>query len=50
VTATGTGLAIIKVSYRYNVNVTGAWPLFSLDPQVDKNSNANHLQLSVCSG
>ncbi|XP_015369821.1 PREDICTED: CD109 antigen-like isoform X2 [Diuraphis noxia] len=50
VTATGTGFAVIKVSYRYNVNVTGAWPLFSLDPQVDKNSNANHLQLSVCSG
>ncbi|XP_027843967.2 CD109 antigen-like isoform X1 [Aphis gossypii] len=50
VTATGTGFAVIKVSYRYNVNVTGAWPLFSLDPQVDKNSDANHLQLSVCSG
>uniref|UniRef100_A0A2H8TEP0 TEP1-F n=1 Tax=Melanaphis sacchari TaxID=742174 RepID=A0A2H8TEP0_9HEMI len=50
ITATGTGFAVIKVSYRYNVNVTGAWPLFSLDPQVDKNSNSNHLQLSVCSG
>ena len=30
--------------------MTGAWPLFTLDPQVDKNSNANHLQLSICSG
>ncbi|XP_025405669.1 CD109 antigen-like isoform X2 [Sipha flava] len=48
--ATGTGFAIVKVSYRYNVNVTGAWPLFSLDPQVSKSSNANFLQLSVCSG
>ncbi|XP_046746805.1 CD109 antigen-like isoform X2 [Diprion similis] len=49
-TATGTGFAIIQVSYSYNLNVTGAWPLFTLDPQVDKNSNANHLQLSICSG
>ncbi|KAG8240281.1 hypothetical protein J437_LFUL012758 [Ladona fulva] len=38
------------MSYQYNLNVTGAWPLFTLDPQVDKNSNVNHLQLSVCSG
>ncbi|XP_050425560.1 CD109 antigen-like isoform X2 [Adelges cooleyi] len=50
ITATGTGFAIVKVSYKYNVNVTGAWPLFSLDPQVDKNSDTNHLQLSICSG
>ncbi|XP_050529257.1 CD109 antigen-like isoform X2 [Daktulosphaira vitifoliae] len=50
ITATGSGFAIVKVSYKYNVNVTGKWPLFSLDPQVDKNSDANHLQLSICSG
>ncbi|VVC42395.1 Alpha-2-macroglobulin, thiol-ester bond-forming,Alpha-macroglobulin, receptor-binding,Alpha-2- [Cinara cedri] len=50
ITATGTGFAIVKVSYRYNVNVTGAWPLFTLDPQVDKNSDINHMQLSICSG
>ncbi|XP_076245134.1 thioester-containing protein 1 allele R1 isoform X2 [Calliopsis andreniformis] len=50
VTATGNGFAVIQISYQYNLNVTGAWPLFTLDPQVDKNSNANHLQLSVCSG
>ncbi|XP_049951328.1 CD109 antigen-like isoform X5 [Schistocerca serialis cubense] len=49
ITATGTGFAIMQVSYRYNVNVTGAWPLFTLDPQVDKNSDRNHLQLSICS-
>ncbi|XP_012262615.2 CD109 antigen-like isoform X2 [Athalia rosae] len=48
--ATGTGFAIIQVSFNYNLNVTGAWPLFTLDPQVDKNSNENHLQLSICSG
>jgi len=50
VTASGKGFALVQVSYQYNLNVTGAWPLFTLDPQVDKNSNANHLQLSVCSG
>ncbi|XP_043275099.1 CD109 antigen-like isoform X2 [Venturia canescens] len=49
ITASGTGFALIQVSSRYNLNVTGAWPLFGLDPQVDKNSNANHLQLSICS-
>lgn len=49
ITATGNGFAVVQVSYRYNLNVTGAWPLFALDPQVDKNSDANHLQISVCS-
>ncbi|XP_017876968.1 CD109 antigen-like isoform X2 [Ceratina calcarata] len=50
ITATGNGFALVQVSFQYNLNVTGAWPLFTLDPQVDKNSNANHLQLSICSG
>ncbi|KAK9304587.1 hypothetical protein QLX08_004027 [Tetragonisca angustula] len=50
ITATGNGFALVQVTYKYNLNVTGAWPLFTLDPQVDKNSNANHLQLSICSG
>jgi len=50
ITASGKGFALVQVSYQYNVNVTGAWPLFTLDPQVDKNSNINHLQLSICSG
>ncbi|XP_014247621.1 CD109 antigen-like isoform X2 [Cimex lectularius] len=50
ITAEGSGFIIAQVSYRYNVNVTGAWPLFTLDPQVDKNSDNNHLQLSICSG
>lgn len=49
ITATGTGFAIIQVSSHYNLNVTGAYPLFRLDPQVDRNSNDNHLQLSICS-
>ncbi|KAL0273724.1 UNVERIFIED_CONTAM: hypothetical protein PYX00_006334 [Menopon gallinae] len=50
VTAKGRGIAIVQVSYKYNLNVTGAWPLFTLDPQVDKNSDSNHLQVSICSG
>ncbi|XP_017784771.1 PREDICTED: CD109 antigen-like [Nicrophorus vespilloides] len=48
VTASGSGLALFQVSYQYNMNVTGPWPLFTLDPQVDKNSNRHHLQLSIC--
>ncbi|XP_011686942.1 PREDICTED: CD109 antigen-like isoform X7 [Wasmannia auropunctata] len=50
ITASGKGFVLVQVSYQYNLNVTGAYPLFTLDPQVDKNSNANHLQLSICSG
>ncbi|KAM0733061.1 CD109 antigen [Formica fusca] len=50
ITASGKGFVLVQISYQYNVNVTGAWPLFTLDPQVDKNSNPNYLQLSICSG
>jgi CD109 antigen len=50
ISVSGSGFAVVQVSYRYNLNVTGAWPLFTLDPQVDKNSDGNHLQLSICSG
>lgn len=48
ITARGQGLALFRVIYRYNTNVTGPWPMFILDPQVDKNSNQHHLQLSIC--
>lgn len=30
------------------MDVAGPWPLFSLDPQVDKSSNSNQLHLSIC--
>ncbi|RZC42764.1 CD109 antigen [Asbolus verrucosus] len=50
VTAQGRGLAVFRVSYQYNMNVTGPWPMFTLDPQVDKNSNKDHLQVSICTG
>ncbi|GAB0100917.1 CD109 [Sergentomyia squamirostris] len=48
VSATGKGFAVVQLSYRYNLNVTGAWPRFTLDPQVNKNSNQDFLHLSVC--
>ncbi|XP_058816280.1 thioester-containing protein 1 allele R1-like, partial [Topomyia yanbarensis] len=46
--ATGRGFAIVSLSYKYNMNVTGEWPRFVLDPQVNKNSNQDYLHLSVC--
>ncbi|XP_045472124.1 CD109 antigen [Harmonia axyridis] len=48
VTAQGEGFVLFRVNYHYNKDVTGPWPMFILDPQVDKNSNADHLQLSIC--
>lgn len=48
VTATGRGFALLQFSYKYNTNVTGAWPRFSLDPQLNKNSNPHYLHLTVC--
>ncbi|XP_011502894.1 PREDICTED: CD109 antigen-like [Ceratosolen solmsi marchali] len=50
ITASGTGFALVQLSSRYNLNVTGAFPLFTLDPQVDTISTNDHLQLSICSG
>ncbi|XP_055375533.1 thioester-containing protein 1 allele R1 [Condylostylus longicornis] len=48
VKASGSGLALAQVSYKYNTNITGAWPRFSLDPQVNRISHANYLHLSIC--
>jgi CD109 antigen len=45
---TGRGIGMAQVSYKYNVNVTGAWPRFTLDPQVNKNSNPDYLSLTIC--
>ena len=36
------------MGYQYNLNVTGAWPSFVLDPQVTKVSDANRMQVNVC--
>lgn len=48
VSATGAGFAVVQVAYRYNLNVTGEWPKFVVDPQVNKNSNMDFLHLTVC--
>lgn len=48
VTASGSGFAVVQVAYRYNLNVTGEWPKFVVDPQVNKNSNTDYLHLTVC--
>jgi CD109 antigen len=48
ISATGHGFAIVQISYKYHTNVTGAWPRFNLDPQVNKNSNSDYLHLTVC--
>ncbi|EFX63866.1 hypothetical protein DAPPUDRAFT_66641, partial [Daphnia pulex] len=47
--AVGSGFSIIQVSTSYNLNVTGEWPLFTLDPQLFKNANQNRMQLTICS-
>ncbi|XP_037047883.1 CD109 antigen-like [Bradysia coprophila] len=48
VQATGSGSALCQLSYRYNLNETGAWPRFVLDPKVNRSSNSDHLHLTVC--
>ncbi|XP_037958206.1 CD109 antigen [Teleopsis dalmanni] len=48
VTATGRGLALAQVTYKYNTNVTSAWPRFVLDPTVNRNSYSDYLHLSAC--
>ena len=48
VRAQGTGMAIVQVSFAYSTNVTGAWPLFILEPQVNKISTEFYLRLSLC--
>ncbi|KAJ9588469.1 hypothetical protein L9F63_018159, partial [Diploptera punctata] len=47
-TASGTGFAVVQVSYQYNLNVTGAYPLFTLTLEVLKNSDINYLYILVC--
>ena len=48
VIASGHGFSIMQLSYRYNVNVTGEWPRFVIDPKVHENSNKDFLHLVVC--
>ena len=48
INAAGYGIGIVQLSWSYNVEVAGPWPLFNVDPQVDKTSNSNQLHLSIC--
>lgn len=48
ISAKGRGFTILQLSYRYNMNVTGAWPRFVLDPQVNRLSTKDFLHLTVC--
>lgn len=48
VIARGRGFSILQLSYKYNVDVNGEWPRFTLQPEVHKNSNKDFLHLTVC--
>ena len=48
VSATGQGFGILQLSYKYNLNVTGEWPRFVLEPKVNEDSNKDFLHLTVC--
>ncbi|XP_050711942.1 thioester-containing protein 1 allele S3-like isoform X2 [Eriocheir sinensis] len=47
----GSGVALVQVTYHYNVKVTGPKPAFSLDPQLDlATTDTNRLRLTSCIG
>lgn len=46
--ASGFGTAILQVSFQYNLAVSAEKPSFFLNPQKDKASTENYLQLSIC--
>lgn len=49
--ASGSGVAVVQVTYHYNLKVTGPKPAFSLDPQLDiATSDTNRLRLTSCIG
>ncbi|XP_063878057.1 CD109 antigen-like isoform X2 [Scylla paramamosain] len=49
--ASGSGVAVVQVTYHYNLKVTGPKPAFSLDPQLDFSmSDTNRLRLTSCIG
>ena len=43
--ASGTGIGLVQVGYEFNVDVTGAWPSFVVNPQVFRPSTQDHLQV-----
>ncbi|KAK4294086.1 hypothetical protein Pmani_033266 [Petrolisthes manimaculis] len=50
ISASGSGVAVVQVTYHYNVRVTGPRPAFSLDPQLDITTDTNRLRLTACTG
>lgn len=48
VTATGKGFSILQLAYKYNINKSGDWPRFLLEPTVNGDSNKDFLHLTVC--
>ena len=48
VQASGTGVAVIQVSWQYNLLVSAEEPAFFLNPILDRSSTINYLQLSIC--
>jgi len=46
--ATGSGAAVVQISWQYNLLVSAEQPAFYLSPILDKTSNINYLQLSIC--
>lgn len=48
VQANGVGLAVVQVSWQYNLMVSAERPAFYLAPTLDSQSDANYLKLSVC--
>ncbi|XP_022254709.1 CD109 antigen-like isoform X2 [Limulus polyphemus] len=46
--ASGYGIALVQVSWAFNLAVSAEYPPFFLNPLLDKTSTRSYLQLSVC--
>jgi CD109 antigen len=43
-------MALVQISYKFNLNASAAYPSFTLDPQIDHTADKNHLRMSICTG
>lgn len=48
VSASGHGVSILQLSYKYNTIAKSDWPRFTLEHEVHRNSNKHFLHLIVC--
>lgn len=48
VSANGNGFSILQISYRYNIDDSGKYPRFTLNPKIGEASNKEFLHLTVC--